>query len=595
MYESEIYIEKVQEKLPQDVFAKFKETAESVKLRSVLHWTEHCTECAMPDCFKTCSLYSPRFDGKCRRFVNGIEKIELNKNKLPYLLKISFKKWGVLATQGNHTLYPVEQVELKERNDRIVAELIHFPLLSPIKKQLAQKRYSVKKKNIIAEQKKSNTIPDAFLTELYNPSSEIIYLNLTIRNEDIKYRKVPFQFRLTLQPGYNKEIIPFYEIDKRINTDLSYRIDFTPEQSEGGVTLYFGLTEFVQLKNVIATSKKMKKVKCVVWDLDNTIWDGTLIESGVEKLKLKDNIKEILATLEEKGVIHSVASKNNPGEAFNALKHFGIDQYFLFSKISWGPKSAGIKEIARDLNIGVDSLLFIDDSAFEREEVKNSLPNVQVVDAAQYISLLDMECFKGIVTEEGKNRKQLYLNEMTRKEKSEDFDGEYFDFLKSCEIRLELLPLVSEYYERVYELTQRTNQMNFSGNIYKAGDIERISEDDSLDKYVLKCSDKFGDYGIIGFALINKKENRLIDLMFSCRIQSKRVEHAFITFCLNKYLKDSDFFVTYKQTERNKFSAQVFNDFSFKIESEKGELKNLIFYTSESIPNDKLIQIQENN
>lgn len=593
MYESEIYLKKVQEKFPEDVSNKFKETFNSIKSRSVLHWTEHCTECAMPDCFKTCSLYSPRFDGKCRRFVNGIEKITLNKNQLPYLLKISFKKWGVLATQGNHRLYSIEEAESQERIDRIVSELIHFPLFMPVKKQLAQKRYSIKKKNIISEQKESGTTPDAFLAEIYNPSSEIIYLNLTIRNEDSKYRKVPFQFRLMLQPGYNKEIIPFEEIDKRIKTNLSYRIDFTPEKSEGGVTLYFGLTEFVQLKNTSGSSKKAKKIKCIVWDLDNTMWDGTLIESGVEKLKLKNNIKEILTSLEEKGVIHSIASKNNPEEVFSALKHFGIEEYFLFPKISWIPKSAGIKEIARDLNIGVDSLLFIDDSVFEREEVKNSLPGVQVVDAAEYNSLLAMECFKGIVTEEGKNRKQLYLNEATRKEKSENFDGEYLDFLKSCDIRMELLPLVPEYYERVYELTQRTNQMNFSGNIYKAGDIEKIAGDDNLDKYVLKCSDKFGDYGIIGFALINKKENRLIDLMFSCRIQSKRVEHAFITFCLNKYLKDSDFFVTYKRTERNKFSAQVFNDFKFKIESEKGDLKNLVFYKNESIPNDKLIEVQK--
>jgi len=417
-------------------------------------------------------------------------------------------------------------------------------------------------------------------------------LNLTIRNEDDKYKKIPFQYNLKLNSGYNKEIIPFNEIDKRIKTKISYRISFIPENIAGNIPLYFGLTEFVQFKNAVSSVKKSQKIKCIVWDLDNTIWDGVLIEVGYNKLKLKPNIKEILIQLENKGVLHSIASKNSFELVMEALHFFDIDHFFLFPQISWIPKSLAIKEIANDIDIGLEAILFIDDSIFEREEVQTALPQVTVMDALKYNDLLKMEAFQVPVTAESINRKQMYLVEAKRKENLEQYDGEYLDFLKSCDIELELLPLIPEHFDRVYELTQRTNQMNFSGNRYQKEDIELISNNDNLDIYVLRCSDKYGEYGIIGLAIINKAENRLIDLMFSCRIQSKRIEHAFMTFCLQKYLKDSDFFVTYKRTEKNKFSAQVFQDFGFELEKQEGALHHLIFPLGKTFIDDQIVKIK---
>jgi len=131
--------------------------------------------------------------------------------------------------------------------------------------------------------------------------------------------------------------------------------------------------------------------------------------------------------------------------------------------------------------------------------------------------------------------------------------------------------------------------MNFSGARYHEEDIKKIADNPDLDSYVLKCTDNFGDYGIIGFAIVKKSENRLIDLMFSCRIQSKRVEHAFMTFCLNKYLKYDDFLVTYTLTEKNKYSAQVFNDFNFETVSVQGNIQNLIFPKDKEVLNDNII------
>ena len=156
---------------------------------------------------------------------------------------------------------------------------------------------------------------------------------------------------------------------------------------------------------------------------------------------------------------------------------------------------------------------------------------------------------------------------------------------------MEILRLSKEHFSRVYELTQRTNQMNFSGNKYEEDNIEKIHQNSDLDAYVLKCEDKFGEYGIIGFGIIKKSENRLIDLMFSCRVQSKRVEHAFLTYCLKKYLS-KDFYVTYKHTEKNKFSAQVFYDFKFEVIKKENQIHELKFDESRIIPDDKIITIK---
>lgn len=595
MYESEVYLKYIQADIPNEGFNHFLETYQSLNKTSNLHWTEHCTECAMPQCFKTCNLYTPRIDGKCSRFLKGIELVKQPKHRhTGQILKIQFKKWAVLATQGNNELFDIEQIKERESKDLKIAQLIHLSKPNFVKKKLSQKRYSVKKNQIIEEQNQKAEEPDAFLVEIYNPSGETVFIGLTIRNEDEKYRKMPFQYRVEIKPGYNKEIIPFTEITKRVKVDLKYRIDLTPENISPEIPLYFGVLEFVKFRNSEIATKTSKTVKCVVWDLDNTIWDGILVEDGIEKLRLKKGIKEILSQIEERGILNSIASKNNADVAIKALQHFGIQDFFLFPKISWLPKSKSIREIALDLNINVNTLLFIDDSAFERNEVNTVLPAVKTIDALEYSNLLNLPEFDVPVTLESKRRKSFYQNEVQRKEQSIQYEGDYFDFLKSCHITLEILPYQQEHNERVYELTQRTNQMNFSGNRYERKDILDIVTDKEKECYVLKCNDNFGEYGIIGFGIFYKPENRLVDLMFSCRIQSKRVEHAFLAYLLNVHLTNGDVYVTYKHTEKNKFSAQVFNDFGFETLSKKGDFLELKFAQGLHIPEDGIIKVISN-
>lgn len=593
MFESEVYSQIGKSDLPEKVISTFQETRNSVKQRSLLHWTEHCTECAMPSCFKTCDLYTARVDGKCARFVKGIEGLEALGLPRGSLIKISFKKWGVLATQGNHYLMDKADADDAEQHDLKTSRLIHKTPVPLLKKKLIQKRYSVKKNAVIDNLKKSEQAPQYFLFECYQPQNKMVDFQLTIRNQDPKYSKIPFQYKITLHQGYHKELIPFDEIEKRIRTELDYRIDLTPLNADQTDTFYFGMMEFVTMATSNQEQGGSSKIKCVVWDLDHTIWHGILTETGIEGLKLKEGIKDVLHWLDQRGIVNSIASKNDYEPAMEALEHFGLADFFIFPNISWKPKSQAIRNIAREININVNSLMFIDDSEFERNEVQSVFPQVTVLDAVEIDQVMGMKQLQSAATVEAKIRKSLYKNEEKRKQQADEFEGEYLEFLRSCKIKMKLSPLKEEYFDRVYELTQRTNQMNFSGNRYHEQDIADIAKDEVLDTYVMSCSDRFGTYGIVGFGIVDKKENQLIDLMFSCRIQSKRIEHAFIAYCLDKYLKLSDFKVRYKRTDRNKFSAQVFDDLNFEKTELKEDIHHLRFPIGKLYAHEEIVSVTE--
>src|SRR5689334_8960196 len=113
---------------------------------------------------------------------------------------------------------------------------------------------------------------------------------------------------------------------------------------------------------------KPGSVKCLVWDLDHTVWEGILLEDP--EVRLRPGVAEVLAELDGRGILHSIASRNDHDLAMAKLKELGLDEYFLYPKVNWGTKSESIAAIAKDLNLGVDAFAFIDDQPFEREEVQ---------------------------------------------------------------------------------------------------------------------------------------------------------------------------------------------------------------------------------
>ena len=576
--------------IPGNVLEKFGELKGKIVARTVLSWSEHCTECVWPTCYSTCDLYSPREDGRCRRFMDGMVRVECPDAPNSYLLKIRFKRWGKLWSPGSVRLHATVEAERLELRDYRLGTLLHqLPAPSRMRGALAGMRYGFKKR-VAGRPTDSETLPTSLLLEVYNPQACDTQLSLTLRPVGGK-EMMAFQMLVEITPGFHRVRVPLSEIGQIINVRAPFNIELIPNEVDDGTTLYFGLLEFV--REVQTPEEKTKKIKCVVWDLDNTLWDGVLLEDGAHNVKLKSEIAQIIRTLDGRGILHSIVSKNNHDDAMQVLKQFEIAEYFLCPQISWKPKSEGIAAIARQLNIGRESLLFIDDSPFELEEVRNVYPEVRGLDALKYRDLREMAECQGPVTAESQERRKMYQVEAKREVMAQGFGTDYLAFLRYCQIRLMIQPMTEENLERVHELTQRTNQMNFSGNRYNRDTLKRILATPHFETYVLSCEDRFGSYGIAGFGIVDSREPRMTDLMFSCRIQSKRIEHAFLGHIIQKYISQNgkDFLANYRKTPRNAPAGKVFTDLGMDEVGAADGITSLVFPAGRRMPDDEVITI----
>jgi FkbH-like protein len=516
-----------------------------------------------------------------------------------YLLKIRFKRWGKLWTPGNIRLHSAAKAERLEKRDyRIGSALQRLPVPSLVKITAATQRYGFKKRmaNLTSD---GQELPTCFLLECYNPESHEVQLSLTMRATDNNHR-TPFQKLIHLTPGFHRVRVPMEEIAGLIDVRQPFGIDLIPNDNDetNETTLYFGLMDFVtevaQSKEPAKeTDKNGKKIKCVVWDLDKTLWDGVLVEDGPERLRLRPEAADVIQELDRRGILHSIASKNNREDALQVVRNFKLDEYFLCPQISWQPKSQAIKAIAQQLNIGIDSILLIDDSEFELREVKAACPEVLVLNAEHYRGLPEMNECKVPVTAESRDRRKFYQVEANRQAVAKSFSNDYMAFLRDSEIRVTVRPMTEENLERVHELTQRTNQMNFSGNRYDRDVLRKLLSSPYLDTFVLSCEDRFGSYGVIGFSIVDRREPRMTDLMFSCRIQSKRVEHAFLACVIRRYIAETgkDFYANYRKTPRNAPSGEVFHDLSLEEIETRDGVQSLRFRKGREVPEDRVIEV----
>jgi FkbH-like protein len=600
MYEAEVnrHVEPV-DSLSEPVLKRFAELRALVKTRTTLPWGEHCTECAWPTCYTTCELYSPREDGACRLFVEGMVRVDVDEPVRPYLLKIRFKQWGKLWTVGNLALYAPDEAIRKERNNiRIGTAARTLPLPRPLKARVLSKvAYLRRRASEVAAA--GPEPPDCFLLECYNPNPETIELSFTVRPRQPGATRA-FQRIIRVPEGFVREQVGLKEIARAVELAEPFELEIVPNEAENKV-LYFGLLDFVQLRATPGTEARKpasgtaKQWKCIVWDLDNTLWDGTLIEDGADRLRLRHDVVEVIREMDRRGILLSVASKNNEADAMAVLRASELAEYFLHPQIGWGPKSEALARIAQRLNIGLDTLAFVDDQPFERAEVASALPQVAIVDARDCLSIpMRPEC-QVPVTEESRQRRLMYRQEEERERILESLQGDYTQFLRECRIELSLSELNTENVERVYELAQRTNQMNFSGARYSRNELEEFRRSRGHETYVMRCSDRFGSYGIIGFAVVDAREPRLLDLMFSCRVQSKRVEHAFLGHVLRKFADRGrrDFFANYRKTDKNTPSGKVFEDVGFEVVGEEGGVLSLVFLKEREIPDDGIVRIVE--
>ena len=327
--------------------------------------------------------------------------------------------------------------------------------------------------------------------------------------------------------------------------------------------------------------------KCVVLDLDNTLWGGIVGEDGFEGIKLGDDpvgrsyteFQHNLLALNQRGILLAINSKNNFEDAMQIIKeHPNMvlkEDNFVCIRINWNDKVLNMKEISDELNIGLDSMVFFDDDPVNREYVKSNLPEIQTVDISDpsnyskiIKSMNDFQVLK--ITDEDTTRNKMYLEQRKRTELKTDV-GDLQDFLKQLSISVKIKNADDFTIPRISQLTLRTNQFNLTTRRYQEEDIRKFSQDKDKIVECAQVQDKFGDNGITGVYVINKdsKQEWTIDtFLLSCRVIGRGVEDGMLYQIIDKARKEGVSKVRgeYIKTKKNKPAENFFPAFGFKKE-----------------------------
>ncbi len=262
-------------------------------------------------------------------------------------------------------------------------------------------------------------------------------------------------------------------------------------------------------------------VKCLVWDLDNTLWRGTLLEDA--EVGVAEDVRALVRELDARGILQSVASRNDHDHAWQRLEELGLAEYFVLPKIGWGRKSDSVREIADELKFALGTVAFVDDQPAERAEVAHHLPEVRCYDAADVLELLGRPEFSpATVTVDARRRRQMYQASFRRDAARDRFDGPDEDFLRSLELELGIRRAGEEELSRVEELTLRTSQMNATGVHYPDAVLRGLLSDERHEVLVTTLTDRFGPHGAVGVLLVAKDAGvwHLKLLATSCRVVS---------------------------------------------------------------------------
>lgn len=313
--------------------------------------------------------------------------------------------------------------------------------------------------------------------------------------------------------------------------------------------------------------------KCIVLDLDNTLWGGIVGEDGFDDIKLSSEpsgnifveFQKYLLALQQRGIILAINSKNNPADAIKVIReHPNMilrEEHFAAIKINWNNKVQNMKEIAEEINIGLDSMVFLDDDPVNREIMKNALPQVLTVelpqDPAFYISVIqNMNDFNVLkMTDEDKKRGKMYLEQKRRNE----FESEVTnleEFLDKLEIKVTIKKADSSSIPRISQLVLKTNQFNLTTKRYTEEKIQDFAKDPKIIMCCAQVEDKFGDHGITGVFIIKHikpKEWQLDTFLLSCRVIGREVEHAMMSFIITEAKKSgvSNILAEFIPTEKN--------------------------------------------
>ena len=337
---------------------------------------------------------------------------------------------------------------------------------------------------------------------------------------------------------------------------------------------------------VVARAGNTKK--CLALDLDNTLWKGIIGEDGMVGIVPDRAIQEYILALYQKGIILAVNSKNNSEDArevFERHPDMILKEHHIAAwRVNWQEKERNIAEIAEELDVGTDSFVFVDDSGFEQDRVRTAFPEIAVLPPELLASFSGFHSFN--ITSEDTQRGAMYVEERKRKEFRGSLPSED-EFLSELGLSLMIRQCVEDDIPRVSQLTQKTNQFNVATRRYTQEDIRARAQNNAWKIWLVEAKDRFGDYGIIGIAMVERVGDtaRIDNFLLSCRILGRRVEEVFLHTVLDDARKNGADQVTaeFIPSAKNKLCASFFADNKFVLAS-SGEKQFVYHWTPQSEP-----------
>lgn len=326
--------------------------------------------------------------------------------------------------------------------------------------------------------------------------------------------------------------------------------------------------------------------KCVITDLDNTLWGGVIGDDGLEGIQIGElglghafeELQMWLKELKNRGILLAVCSKNNEAAAKEPFeKHpemiLRLDDFSMFVA-NWEDKASNIRYIQETLNIGMDSIVFLDDNPFERNQVREAIPQITVPelpeDPAMYLKYLrKSNLFETIsYSEADKTRTKQYRAEADRCASRQQYQS-YDEYLQSLEMKAEVRPFDKFQFSRIAQLTQRSNQFNLRTVRYTEAEIEELSGNDHFLTLYFTLKDKFGNHGLISIAILEKKDEETLfvyNWLMSCRVLKRGMEE----FIVNKIIEIArekgyrKVIGEYIQTPKNAMVKEIYEKLGFQ-------------------------------
>jgi len=310
--------------------------------------------------------------------------------------------------------------------------------------------------------------------------------------------------------------------------------------------------------------------KLLVWDGDDTLWNGTLAEGDTPTLP--PGRWELCEALSNRGVLQALATHNREESVKVALHTLGLEPFFLYNQAAFGPpKSAMVRAIVQDYELSKYSdVVFVDDSTFNRAEVVTALPLVTVIGPDEFPEASDVYFFKEYYTDEDRLRVRRYQSEAVRRHAAVAYGEDYATFLRSCELVMEIRRAEAADLPRVVDLIQRANRMAALSRVFSEVEL-RMATARRIggSVWVAKVRDKFGDYGLSAVMITDVRSSpdpiKINALVVSCRLQGRGIGSAFIGWLINRYSVGTAIVAEWQETEYNAGMRGLYEWYGFNI------------------------------